>query len=42
MTHGGLRISAIAVGAAAFVSLSPLSAASRVEWPQRVRGRSFS
>jgi hypothetical protein len=28
MTHGALRISAIAVGAAAFVSLSPLSAAS--------------
>ena len=28
MTHGGLRISAIALGAAAFVSLSPLSAAS--------------
>ena len=28
MTHGALRVSAIALGAAAFVSLSPLSAAS--------------
>ena len=42
MTHGALRVSAIALGAAAFVSLSPLSAASAATSTGPADGRSAS